>query len=71
MKLYVVYSSSIIALFSVDVDEFKNVLDMPKHGIKLYALNVSETNADILRVRLKTTEFIAKMPIYLFGVGNS
>ena len=50
MKLYVVYSSSIIALFSVDVDEFKNVLDLPKHGVKLYALNVSETNADILRV---------------------
>ena len=51
MILYFLFSSSIVALFSVDVDIFKHMLDLPKHGFKLYALDISEDSADILKVR--------------------
>ena len=49
MFLYVLFSSSIVALFSVDV--FKSMLDLPKHGFTLYALDISEVSVDVLKVR--------------------
>ena len=51
MFLYILFSSSIVALFSVDLDVFKNILDLPKHGFKLYALDISEASVDVLKVR--------------------
>ena len=44
--------SSIVALFSVDVDVFKSMLDLPQHGFTLlYALDISEVSLDVLKVR--------------------
>ena len=51
MALYLLFASSIVAMFSVDVDIVRNVLDLPKHGFKLYALNITEASADVLNVR--------------------
>ena len=49
--LYLLLSSSIVALISVDVDMFKDMLDLPTHGFKLYALDISEVATDVLTVR--------------------